>query len=155
MKQQQIQQLFDRAKLRLSLDQCYRNPYNPKSNWALHYYYERGFLEVTVDLEKRLACLKIAAQQGHAGASYKLANYYSTQNDPKYIELIYYYIREEHIQKCIDSTDECNDPPYYSQQEYIELLKNLKNQTQSKNDKVGINTIKHRTSHYFLSPSYF
>ena len=100
--------------------------------------------------------MKIAAQQGHAGASYKLATYYSTQNDLRHIELIYNYISEEHIQKCIDNTDECNDPPYYIQQEYIELLQNLKDQFSDKNpSKPGINTIRHRANHNFPSPSCF
>lgn len=156
MKQQPIQQLFDRAKLRLTLDQCYQNTQNPKANWALHYYYELGLVEVTVDLEKRLTCLEIAAQQGHAGASYKLALYFSTQKDLRHMEVIYNYISEEHIQKCIDNTDECNDLPYYSQQEYIELLQDLKDQfRKNPSDKPDINTIRHRTSHKFPPPSCF
>ena len=100
-----------------------QNSQDPKAVWSMHYYYEKGLLGVKVDLEKCMNCLKIAASQGHAGASYKLINYISIQDSVNTIELIHKYTREEHIQKCIEKAEEYNDPPYYNQQEYRVIKK--------------------------------
>ncbi len=126
MRQLQIQQLFDNNKLGQALDMYQKNPQDPKAVWTMHYYYEKGLAGVTVNLEKCINCLKIAAAQGHAGASYKLVIYLFTQNSSDAIELTYKYTSENHIQKCIDKIDEYDDPPYYKQQEYIGLLRGFK-----------------------------
>ncbi len=41
---------------------------------------------------------------------------------------------------CIDKTDDCNDEPYYNQQDYIVLLEGFENTT----PKIPTTTIRHR-----------
>jgi TPR repeat protein len=105
------QEIFDVNKLVLSIDTYKKNPRDVKALWALHYYYKNGWCDVIKDPDKTIACLKIAAKHGHAGASYELIRYSSKFNDEDSISLVRLYTNNEHIQKCFDKSDECNDPP--------------------------------------------
>jgi TPR repeat protein len=152
MEQPQTKELFDNNKLGQALAMYQKNSQDPKAVWIMHYYYENGWCGVTVDKSKAITCLKIAAAQGHAGASYKLVNYLFTQDILASSELIYKYTSENHVQKCIDKTDDYNDLPYYNQQEYIRLLSIFKEQPkiQVNSDQLHRNLIKRKTTR--LSP---
>lgn len=148
MKQSQIQEMFDNSKLSKALALYKKNSQDPKAVWAMHYYYENGWCGVIVDKNKANTCLKIAASQGHAGASYKLVKFMFAQDGLDTDELVYKYTSKSHIQKCIDKIDEYDDPPYYQQQEYIELLRAFNEQpkTQINSNEFHSNLIKRKVS---------
>lgn len=149
MKQSQTQEMFDNSKLSKALALYKKNSQDPKAVWIMHYYYENGWCDITVDKSKANTCLKIAASQGHAGASYKLlVNCMFTQDGLDAAELVCKYTSKDHIQKCIDKIDEYDDPPYYQQQQYIELLKAFNEQpkTQINSNQFHSNLIRRKAS---------
>jgi TPR repeat protein len=123
-----LKQIFDIDKLNRSIVAYKENQKNAKALWALHYYCEYGWCEVEINNEKALAFLKGAAQEGHAGASYKLAEYFSNISDEKSLILVKKYTSKAHIKLCRDKIDDCNDEPYYNQQHYMLLLESFENQ---------------------------
>ena len=135
-----LKQMFDNDKLGRSIATYKQNQKDAKALWALHYYCEYGWCDIEINHEKALACLERAAQAGHAGASYKLAEYFSNLDDAKSLLLVKRYISKTHIQLCKDKTDDCNDEPYYNQQHYIALLESIENQTPQRAE----TTIRHR-----------
>ena len=135
-----LKQIFDNDKLAQSVATHKQNPKNAKALWALHYYCEYGWCNVEINHDKVLACLEWAAQAGHAGASYKLAEYFSKLDDTKSLNFTKHYTCKAQIQLCKDKTDDCNDEPYYNQQQYIILLESLEDQTPP----TAANTIRHR-----------
>ena len=135
-----LKQMFDLDKLSRSIVAYKENQDNAKALWALHYYCEYGWCNTEINHEKSLACLKRAAQAGHAGASYKLAKYFSNLNDEKSLISAKRYISKNHITMCRDKTDDCNDEPYYNQQHYIVLLESFENQI----PQTAATTIRHR-----------
>jgi TPR repeat protein len=135
-----LKQIFDNDKLGHSITAYKQNQRDAKALWALHYYYKYGWCETVINPEKALACLERAALEGHAGASYKLAEYFLDLNDEKSLILAKKYISKTQIQLCKDKTDDCNDEPYYNQQHYIVLLEGHEAQTLHTTE----NTIRHR-----------
>ena len=123
-----LQQIFNKDKLAQSVAAYKQDKKNAKALWALHYYYEQGWCNVAINRDKAIIFLEAAAQEGHAGASYKLANYFLSFDEKESLNLAKRYISQPHIQFCMDKFDYCNDEPYYSQRDYIILLENFENQ---------------------------
>ena len=135
-----LKQIFDNDKLGQSIATYKQNQRDAKALWALHYYYKYGWCDTPINSEKTLACLERAALEGHAGASYKLAEYFSNLDDAKSLILAKKYISKTHVQLCNDKADNCNDEPYYNQQHYIDLLESLEDSTPQQTT----STLRHR-----------
>jgi len=135
-----LKQMFNKDKLAQYVVAYEQNKKNARALWALHYCYEQGWCNVTINRDKAIIFLEAAAQEGHAGASYKLAKHFSSFDDADSLSLLKHYISKTHIQMCIDKTDDCNDEPYYNQQEYIILLESFENQPSNPTT----NTLRHR-----------
>jgi len=124
-----LQEMFDFDKLRLAFYMYQENNDNAKALWVLHYYYENGWCGIKINQINFIVCLKNAAEQGHAGATYKLIQFLSNSDEHNSIELIRKYTSAEHVKKCYEKINEFNDGQYYSQEEYINLLEKFIEQT--------------------------
>jgi len=134
-----LKQIFDNDKLGQSIATYKQNQRDAKALWR-YIITINMVCDTPINSEKTLACLERAALEGHAGASYKLAEYFSNLDDAKSLILAKKYISKTHVQLCKDKADNCNDEPYYNQQHYIDLLESLEDSTPQQTT----STLRHR-----------
>ncbi len=86
-----LKQIFNEDKLAQYVAAYKQNNKNAKALWVLHYCYEQGWHNVIINRDKAIIFLKAAAQEGHAGASYKLAKHFSNLDDTESLTWLKHY----------------------------------------------------------------
>ena len=125
-----LEQLFNIDKLRLAIELFNDNNKDVKALWILHYYYRNGFCGVKIDHNKAIACLKIPADAGHAGACCELIEHFLQINDEASLDLAKKYVFENNIDRCIAQGCIFDELHYYSQKDHISRLVTLKHEIQ-------------------------
>ena len=110
-----------------------KNQHDAKALWVLYHYYDKGYGGVTVDKQKAMLYLRLAADEGHAGACYELSRKLLFNDDDKSAEEVKFYTGKQSVKKCI-SKSAIFDEPSYRQQDYIDELENLQRAAEFKKE---------------------